>query len=161
MIKPFLLLAVGVLVMMTAAARAEGPLVVTPAADWTVKFTRVPSECYTLVPPPKQAVDFAFSRWAVPGTPDQIPGYLDTMAKGLIENSARNPKIKLDSTDYTQGEFIGDPYSGKFVEFSLKDGLKDVLFMFGDNTGLWYGHYIGTGDGWLDAMEVLKAIKKA
>jgi hypothetical protein len=159
------LLPAAALLLLLIPARADndtGPLVVTPSGDWTVKYEKLPdTDKYTLVPPAAQPIDFAFTRWQVPGNSDQIPGYLDTLAKGFLQAAAHNPKVKLDSTAYTQGEFIGDPYSGKYVQFTLKSGLKDILYIFGDNTGLWYGHYIGPADGWLDAMGVLQGIKKS
>ena len=165
MIKSFLSVAAA-LVLLGLPARADaptGPLVVTPqTSDWSVKYQKdASSESYQILPPTAQTADFAFSRWGVAANADQIPGYLDTITKGFLQSAQRDPRIKLDSTDYTPGEFIGDPYSGKYVQFTLKSGLKDVLFIFGDNSGLWYGHYIGPADGWLNAMEVLKAIKKS
>jgi hypothetical protein len=165
MIK-LLLPVAAVLILLGLPARADsstGPLVVIPqTSDWTVKYQKDDNgETYTLVPPATVSANFSFSRWGVAANADQIPGYLDTLTKGFLESAQRDPHIKLQSTDYTPGEFIGDPFSGKYVQFTMASGLKDVLFIFGDNTGLWYGHYIGPADGWLDAMEVLKSIKKS
>ena len=144
------------------ADATSGPLVVTPAADWTVKYQKEnDTESYSLIPPQGQNVLLTFSRWPAPGNADQIPGFLDTMAKKFAELAQRNPKIKLASTDYTKGEFLGDPFSGNYVQFTIKGGLKQVLFMFSDGTGIWNGQYIGPADGWLDAMEVLKAVKRS
>jgi len=158
-----LLSAAAVLLLFSLAARAEGPLAVVPqSADWTVKYTKTDKdETYTLTPPDSHAADFAFSRWTSPGNADQIPSYLQSMAKGFLRQAQLNSKIQLASYDYDKGEFIGFPYSGKFAAFTFRNGLKDYLFIFGDSTGLWYGHYIGTPDGWLNAMEVLKGIQKS
>ncbi|HEX4139504.1 MAG TPA: hypothetical protein VHY09_04105 [Candidatus Methylacidiphilales bacterium] len=157
-----LLPAVTVLLLLGLPVRADGPLVITPQSpDWTVKYEKTDkAEIYTLVPPDPHTADFAFSRWRVDGNSDQIPSYLQTMAKGFLKQAELNPKIQLASYDYDKGEFIGFPYSGKFAAFTFKSGLKDYLFIFGDNTGLWAGHFIGTPDGWLNAMEVLKGIQK-
>jgi hypothetical protein len=167
MIK-LLLPVVVVLSLLCLPARADsdtGPLIVTPqSADWpwTIKYQKdANGETYTLLPPVAQTADFAFSRWQVAGTYDQIPGYLDSLTKGFIQAAERDPKIKLESVAYAKGEFIGDPYSGRYVQFTLRSGLKDVIFMFGDNSGLWYGHFLGTEQGWLNAMEVLKAVQKS
>jgi hypothetical protein len=151
------------LLLLSLSARAEGPLVLTPQSpDWTVKYAKTDkAETYTLTPPDPHTADFAFSRWGVAGNGDQIPGYIETMAKGFLKQAQINPKIQLASYDYDKGEFIGFPYSGKFAAFSFKNGLKEYLFIFGDNTGLWAGHYIGTPNGWLGAMEVLKSIQKS
>jgi hypothetical protein len=158
-----LLSAAAVLLLLSLSARAEGPLAVMPqSADWTVKYAKTDKdETYTLVPPDHRTADFAFSRWTSPANGDQIPGYLQTMAKGFLKQAQLNPKIQLASYDYDNGEFIGFPYSGKFAAFTFRNGLKDYLFIFGDSAGLWYGHYIGTPDGWLGAMEVLKGIQKS
>jgi hypothetical protein len=157
-----LLPAVAVLLLLGLPARADGPLAVTPQSpDWTVKYEKTDkAETYTLIPPDPHTADFAFSRWSVAANSDQIPGYLESLAKGFLQQAQLNPKIQLASYQYDKGEFIGFPYSGKYAEFTLKSGLKEELFIFGDSTGLWYGHFIGTPDGWLNAMEVLKAIQK-
>jgi hypothetical protein len=158
-----LLFSAALLLLLGLNARADGPLAVVPTSpDWTVTYKKTDKgDPYTLIPPNAQTADFAFARWAVDGNSDQIPGYLGSLAKGFLAQAQLNPKIQLASYDYTQGEFIGFPYSGKYVAFTFKNGVKDFLFIFGDNTGLWYGHYIGTDTGWLDAMEVLKAVKKS
>jgi len=158
-----LLSAIATLLLLGLPARADGPLVVTPQSpDWTVKYKKDASaESYMLVPANPQAADFAFSRWPVPGNGDQIPGYLHSVARGFLQKAQLNPQIQLASCDYDEGEFIGFPYSGKYAAFTLKSGLKDYLFLFGDNAELWSGHFIGTPNGWLAAMEVLKAIKKS
>jgi hypothetical protein len=166
-----LLAAAAFLVLLGLPARADpdssaagtGPLVVTPqTADWTVKYQKDNNgESYTLVPPAGQNILLTFSRWPAPGDADQMPGFLDTMASKFADLAARNPKIKLDSPNYTSGEFIGYPFSGKYVEFTIKGGLKQVLFMFSEGNGIWNGQYIGPADGWTDAMEVLKSIKKS
>jgi hypothetical protein len=158
-----LLSAAAVLFLFSLAARAEGPLAVVPqSADWTVKYAKTDKdETYTITPPDPHTADFAFSRWTSPGAADQIPGYLQSMAKGFLKQAQLNPKIQLASYDYDRGEFIGFPFSGKFASFSFRNGLRDYLFIFGDSTGLWYGHYIGTPDGWLNAMETLKGIQKS
>ena len=162
MIKPLLPI-VAVLFLLGLPARADGPLVVTPQSpDWTVKYAKTDkTETYTLVPADPHMAAFVFTRWTAAGNSDQIPGYLGSMANEFAQQAQLNPKIQLASYDYNQGEFIGYPYSGKYAEFTFKSGIKEELFIFGDNTGLWSGHFIGTAQGWLDAMEVLKAIKKS
>ena len=157
------LFSAAVLLLLSLSARAEGPLAIVPqTADWTVKYAKTDKdETYTIVPPDPRTADFAVSRWISPGNGDQIPGYLQTMAKGFLKQAQLNPKIQLASYDYDTGEFIGFPYSGKYVAFTFRNGLKDYLFIIGDSAGLWYGHYIGTPEGWLAAMEVLKGIQKS
>jgi hypothetical protein len=166
MTQSLFLATVAALVLSSVQLRADattGPLAVVPTSpDWTVTYKKTDKgDTYTLVPPSAQTADFAFTRWSVAANSDQIPGYLETLAKGFLSQAQLNPKIQLASYDYTQGEFIGFPYSGKYVAFTFKNGVKDFLFIFGDSSGLWYGHYIGTDTGWLDAMEVLKAVKKS
>jgi hypothetical protein len=158
-----LLSAVAVLLLLGNFARADGPLtVIPPTPDWTVRYTKTDkAETYTFQPPDPHTADFAFSRWTVDANSDQIPGYLETLAKGFVQQAQLNPKIQLASYDYEKGEFIGFPYSGKYAAFTFRTGVKEYLFIFGDNTGLWSGHFIGSSQGWLDAMEVLKAVKKS
>jgi hypothetical protein len=154
-----LLLATG----LAAHADSTGPLIVSPPnAQWTVKYKKDDhGETYTLVPPTGQDILLTFSRWPAPGNAQQMPGFLETMADKFADQAQRNPSIQLASTDYTKGEFIGYPFSGRYVEFTIKGGLKQVLFMFSEGTGIWNGQYIGPDTGWLDAMDTLKTIKKS
>lgn len=164
MMKSLLSAAAGLLLLGFAAqADSTGPLVVTPqSTDWSVKYQKTDtSESYTLVPPSGTSADFVITRWPAAGNGDSIPGYLDSLAKGFVEKAQRSSKIALASLDYKPGEFISDPFSGQYVEFTFKSGVKDYLFMLGDGSGLWYGHFIGTPQGWLNAVEVLKGIKKS
>jgi hypothetical protein len=165
MIKSLLSIAVALLLLgLPAFADANtGPLVITPQSpDWNVKYKKDDSGgTYTLVPPAGQNVVLTFSRWPAPGNADQMPGFLNTMAEKFADLAQHNPKIQLESSNFTKGEFIGFPFSGNYVEFTIKGGLKQVLFMFSEGTGIWNGQYIGPDDGWYQAMEVLKGIKKA
>jgi hypothetical protein len=165
MIKSLLSVAV-VLLLLGLPAYADpnaGPLVITPQSpDWNVKYKKdAGGESYTIVPPAGQNIVLTFSRWPAPGNADQMPGFLNTMATKFADLAQHNPKIQLESPDFTKGEFIGFPFSGNFVEFTIKGGMKQVLFMFSEGTGIWNGQYIGPDDGWYQAMEVLKGIKKA
>jgi hypothetical protein len=140
----------------------QGPLVVSPPSDWTVTYDGSKGvSFYSLSKPQGENVILMFSKWPAPGNADQIPGFLDQIATKFVDAAARNPKIKLDNTNYDKGEFLGDPFSGNYVEFTIKGGLKQVMFMFSDGNGIWNGQYTGSADGWIEAMEVLKAIKKA
>jgi hypothetical protein len=159
---PFFVLLVLVLAGAARARGDTGPLQIAPPPNgWTARYD-ADTQTYSVVPPPGPAQNYrlTFGHWPAPGTPNEIPGFLDTMAAKFADLAQHDPRIKLAPPPYPTGEFIGDPFSGNYVEFTIKGGLKQVLFIFGDNTGLWNGQYIGSADGWLAAMEVLKGIKK-
>lgn len=150
--------------LFTLSVRADsktGPLQIDGSPDWTVKYDNSKgNQFYSLSRTQGENVILIFSRWPAPGNADQMPGFLEQMANKFLDIAKTNPRIKLDSSTYTQGEFIGYPYSGKYVEFTIKGGMKQVMFMFSDGDGIWNGQYTGSADGWIEAMEVLKSIKK-
>ena len=159
------LLSVAVLsLLFTLSARADsstGPLLIDDPTDWTVKYDNSKgTQLYTLTRTQGENVILKFSHWQAPGTADQMPGFLEQMANKFLDIAKTNPKIKLETDTYRKGEFLGDPFSGNYVEFTIKGGMKQVMFMFSDGNGIWNGQYAGSADGWMEAMETLKAIKK-
>jgi hypothetical protein len=157
----FILFAAALSLLFTFTARAEGPLQVNAPADWTVTYDGSNgAQHYSLTKAQGENVLLMFSKWPAPGTADQMPGFLETMATKFLDVAAHNPKIKLENTTYTKGEFLGDPFSGDYVQFTVKGGMKTVMFMFSDGNGIWNGQYTGSADGWIEVMELLKGIKK-
>jgi hypothetical protein len=150
--------------LFTLAVRADsttGPLQID-ASDWSVQYDNSKkTQLYTLSRPQGENITLMFSRWPAPGNADQMPGFLDQMATTFLDRAKTNPKIKLESSDYTKGEFLGNPFSGNYVQFTIKSNMKLVMFMFSDGNGIWNGQYTGSADGWIEAMEVLKGIQKS
>ncbi len=144
------------------ADSTPGPLQVNPPDGWNVKF---PADngapVYALTKAPGDNVLLVFSKWTAPGTKEEIPNFLDSMARKFAAGARSNSRIKLASDDYTKGDFIGDPFTGKFVLFTLDGGLVQTLFMFTDGDTLWQGRYSGTSQSWLDSVEILKALRKS
>lgn len=138
-----------------------GPLQVQTPDGWSEKY---PSDdgakVYTLTKTEGGNSLLIFSRWTAPGTRTEIPSFLGSMARKFAAMAKDNPKIKLTSDSYTKGDFIGDPFSGKFVLFAMDRGLVQTFFMFNDGDEIWSGQYSGTADGWSQAVDILKVIKK-
>ena len=142
------------------AAPETGPLNVNPPAGWSMKYQREKGvQLYSLTRPPQEGfVLLMFSHSPYNGNRDQISGYIDSMAKGYPEQIKKNPMLKLES--YTKGKFTGVTFSGEFVVFTMAGGGKQVMFMFSDGDGAWTGQYAGPSERWLEALEILKAVKK-
>jgi hypothetical protein len=144
------------------ADTGTGPLRVHPPDGWDENYQGEQGvQRYTLTRSDGENCHLTFSRWPAPGTQKEIPGFLNSLAERFLDAAKNDPKIKLASQDYTKGEFIGEPFSGKFVAFTMEGGLTQTIFMFSDGDGIWNGQFSGTAARWLDVLEILKAIKKS
>jgi hypothetical protein len=148
---------------LSALAESEaGPFQVHAATGWSVKYQGDNGvQLYSITRPPQEGfILLMFSRKPGKGNREQIAEYIDYMAKGFPERVKKNPMLKLDSERYTKEEFKGDSFSGEFVVFTFANGAKQAMFMFGDSDEAWSGQYSGPSERWLEALEILKAIKK-
>ncbi len=144
------------------AAASTGPLYVTPPTpEWKVQYQNVGgNDRYKLVPPEGQNAVFSIDRWASPARPGQLARLLDSVASHYSAAAQSDPKIQFEKPAPTSGEIIGDPFTGRFVSYSLKGGLSQVLFIITDGKDLWNGQYVGPAAGWDDARQVLLVLKK-
>ena len=101
-----------------------------------------------------------FSRWPAPGNVNQIPEQIEGMAKGFVGMTKGNKDIKLKTDQYKIEEIAGDTFSGSFVQFEIEGGVTQTMFMIGDAEGIWNGQFTGTKERWVEALSILKKLKK-
>ncbi|HSH93579.1 MAG TPA: hypothetical protein VK968_05500, partial [Roseimicrobium sp.] len=126
--------------IMSALAQSPGikqALRVQASANWAVEYKGDQGvEFYTVTRKEGETALLMFSRWPVPGNKDQIPGLIDSMAKGFMTKAKEN-KLKLETTHYKIEKLQGDFYSGQFVVFKTQGGLVQTMFMISDGDGIW------------------------
>jgi hypothetical protein len=71
-----------------------------------------------------------------------------------------NKDIKLKTVQYKIEEIAGDTFSGSFVQFEIEGGITQTMFMIGDAEGIWNGQFTGTKERWIEALAILKKLKK-
>lgn len=101
-----------------------------------------------------------FSRWLAPGNVNQIPEQIEMMAKGFVGMARGNKDIKLKTDQYKIEEIAGETLSGRFVQFEIEGGVFQTMFMIGDAEGIWNGQFTGTKERWVEALSILKNLKK-
>ncbi len=147
-----------------ASSRAEeneGPLRVTAPADWAVSYNgKNGIQFYAVIPQPKGQGVLMFSRWPASGGPEDIPRYVEDLAKRFAE-SAREKKVGLDSMDYKVEPLTGEVFSGRQAVFPFGGGAKvQTMFMLSDGDGLWDGQFTGTKEQWAVAREILQKLRR-
>lgn len=142
------------------AQEVKQPLMVQAPPQWQVKYQGDNGIQFYSVNIKGGGALLMFSRWPVPGGKDQIPALVDTLAKGFITTAKTNPDLKLQSYDYKTEPLVGDSFSGQFVTFTINDDLVQTMFMFSDGDGLWNGQFTGTKEKWIEALDILKKLKR-
>lgn len=142
-------------------AELKQTLVVEAPASWEVNYRGDNGiQFYTVTRKEGDTALLMFSRWPTSGNVAQIPEYIESLAKGFLSQVTKNEDLKLESAKYKIEELEGDVFSGKFVQFSMKGGIIQTMFMIGDSEGIWNGQFTGAKERWAEALEILKKIKK-
>lgn len=146
------------------ADSSSGPLQITAPTGWTVKYDDSKGiQFYTLTKISQTPGDMTllmFSRSPAFLKTEGIPAFLDKIGDGFLAMAKGDSRFTLASDSYTKGDFAGGSFSGKYIEFTIKGGMKQTMVIFGDGQEIWNGQYTGSAAGWDQAIEVLKGIKK-
>jgi len=127
---------------------------------WQLEYKGDGIQFYSLTRKDGDSALLMFSRWVTSGNVNQIPQYIESLASGFIEEASKQKEFKLDSEEYEIQDIAGEHYSGKFVQFSVQGGVLQIMFMVGDNNGIWNGQFTGTKERWDEALAVLKSLKQ-
>lgn len=147
--------------LLSLGADVKQALAVEVPATWELKYKgEKRMQFYTATRKDGDSALLMFSRSPVPGNVAEIPEQIDELAKGFVSLVEKNKDLKLESTKYTVEKIEGVLFSGSFVQFSIKGGIVQTMFMIGDNEGIWTGQFTGTKERWAEALEILKKLKK-
>jgi hypothetical protein len=157
---------IAVLILMaTTIAQAEEvkvPLIVDAPSQWSVDFKGDKGiQFFTVKRIEAEPALLMFSRWPAPGNKDQIPKLVETIAKGFLDQAKMNPVIQLESEEYKNEKIEGVEFSGEYVSFAVSTGILQTMFMLSDGDGIWNGQFTGSKERWIEALEILKKLKKS
>lgn len=136
------------------------PLQFDIGPEWKVEYQGEGVDFFSLNRPKGESVFFTVSRWPVGGGLEQIPHYIDRMARGAQEKFASGPLFLLMSTDYEIEDIRGREYSGQAAVFANWDGTVQAIFMVSDGDGIWNGQFIGSRPMWKAAKRVLGTLAR-
>ena len=143
------------------AEEVKQSLTVEAPATWNVEYKSDKGmQFYTVTRKEGDTALLMFSRWPAPGNVNQIPEKIEGMAKGFVGMAKGNKDITLKTDQYKIEEIAGDTFSGSFVQFEIEGGVTQTMFMIGDAEGIWNGQFTGTKERWVEALSILKKLKK-
>ena len=143
------------------AEEAKQSLIVEVPETWKVEFEIVnEADSYTVTKKEDDTSRLIFTPFPIPGNVKQIPEYIEAMAKGFVSDAEHNKDIKLKTGKYKVEEIAGDTFSGSFVQFELDGGITKTMFMIGYPEGIWNGRFTGTKEQWVEALSIIKKLKK-
>ena len=144
------------------AEDARSPLIIDAQPQWTVEFEGDKGiQFFTIARTEGEPAHMMFSRWPAPGNNDQIHKLVESIAKGFAEQAKLNPAIKLDSDQYVIEKIKGIEFSGEYASFQVSNGILQTIFMISNGDGIWSGQYSGSKERWIEAIDILKKIKKS
>ncbi len=144
------------------AEETKLPLIVDAPPQWSIDFKGDKGiQFFTVKRTEGEPALLMFSRWPAPGNKDQIPKYVESLAKGFLDQAKTNPKIKLESKEYKIEKIEGVEFSGEYTSFTVSNGHLQSMFMISDGDGIWSGQFTGSKERWSEALEILKKLKKS
>ena len=158
--KPFSFVVLA-LFLVTGCSRVkptEGPLQITTPAGYAVKYQIAEGKDFYYISN-KRTCHMALL--FLPNVPEaKIPSRVDGYVKSFLACGVDHPDLKPESDVPVKGDIVGESYKGSYAEFTLHGGSKSVFFMISNGTGVWQGQFDGPEEGWGNAMEILKDMKK-
>jgi len=146
------------------AVAAEGPLEMTVPEGWRLEYKGDNGvDFYSVTPAIASNGLLMFFKWRPPTRPEEIPGLVRKLADGFVKAAARAGKYKLTSKQYEVERLAGEHCKGNHAAFWFKSGTDDQvqgIFMLSVDGQIWNGQFTGQSENWLQALRLLKTIKK-
>lgn len=152
---------IGILLNSLLADDAKQTLIVEAPATWALRFKGEKGiQSYSLINKEGETALLMFSQTPTLGNVNQIPEQIEAMAKNFSKRVKESKGRKLKNNKYVIGKIAGDTFTGSFAKFEFDDGDMEIMFMIGDDNGIWNGQFSGTEKRWDEAMTILKKLKK-
>ncbi|MCX6900238.1 MAG: hypothetical protein NT105_16260 [Verrucomicrobia bacterium] len=146
------------------AVAAEGPLAMTLPEGWRLEYKGDNGvDFYSVTPAIASNGLLMFFKWPPPARPEEIPALVRKLADGFVKAAARTGKYKLTSKQYEVERLEGEHCTGNHAAFWFKSGTDDQvqgIFMLNVDGQIWNGQFTGQSENWLQALRLLKTIKK-
>lgn len=104
------------------------------------------------------------SKWPVPGTPDQIPTFLQMMKDKFVETAKTTKAFDLTEETVELQDIQGKVFSGKIAVFELKtQGIMEpavqTMYMVSDGKTIWNGQFTGPKKMLESSIDLIKSIQ--
>ncbi len=152
-----------VLVFVGCSPTSKGPLSFQVPAGWTVEHqTAGGLHFYAVTAGTADEGLLMFSQWPPPSRPEEIPGLVQKLADGFLDQAKQSSEFTLASHEYRVEPFTGARCQGSHAVFQARSGGTNVLqtmFMMSVDGRVWNGQFTGPSNAWIQAIEVLKSVK--
>lgn len=158
-------LTVILLALITGCTRAgQGPLSFQTPVHWKAEYQ--PSVDLYSVTATNHKAEFCllmFCRWPVPNRPEDAPSLVRTLANRFLKKAQHSTQLELASRKYRIQKFSGGECSGSYAIFRIKADhgiIFQTVFAMSVNGSIWNGQFTGTSNNWVQALTVLKSVRK-
>ena len=117
---------------------------------------------YIVAANPPGEGSFMLSQWFQPTKPEEIPTVLRGIADGFVKQ-AKVSGINVTSPKYQVENFNGAEGQGSYAVFQTSYAGKNTLqtwFMVSIDGRVWNGEFLGSSNGWAQALTILKSVRK-
>jgi len=141
----------------------KGPLSFQLPAGWKAKHqTPGGLHFYTVTAGTPGGGLLMFSQWPSPSRPEEIPGLVQKLADGFLDQVKKSPEFTLVTHEYRVEQFTGSQCQGSYATFETSSSGTNVLqamFLLSVDGKVWNGQFTGSSNTWFRAIGVLKSIK--
>ncbi len=142
----------------------KGPLSFQSPARWKVEHqTPGGLHFYTVTAGTADGGLLMFSQWPPPSRPEEIPGLVQKLADGFLNKAKQSSEFTLVTQEYRVEQFTGPQCQGSYAVFQISSSGTNVLqamFMMSVDGTVWSGQFTGPSNAWIQAIGVLKSVKK-
>lgn len=88
---------------------------------------------------------------------------VEKLADAFMEQAKQSSEFTLATREYRVEQFTGSQCQGSYVVFQISDAgtnAVQTMFMMNVDGSIWHGQFTGPSNNWIQAIEVLKSIKK-
>ena len=162
--SPFLIVIIVILTLVGCSSAGKGTLSFQSPVGWKVEHqTPGGLHFYTVTAGTADGGLLMFSQWPPPSGPEEIPGLVQKLADGFLNQAKQSSGLTLASHEYRVEQFTGSQCQGSYAVFHIRSGGTNVLqtmFMMSVDGSVWNGQFTGPSSAWIQAIGVLKSIKK-
>lgn len=143
----------------------KGPLAFKTPAGWKAEYQPNGGlDLYALTATNRHFCLLMFSRWPIPGGPEDIRPLVQRIAEGFQKNAQQFTNMTLASQTYRIQKFTGRKCQGDYVMFQFKaeNGVEiQAMFAMNVDGSVWNGQFTGqSSNEWVQALTILKGVKK-
>ncbi|MCO5053712.1 MAG: hypothetical protein M9920_15645 [Verrucomicrobiae bacterium] len=146
-----------------APPAAKGPLSFQLPPDWSMEYQSPGGlHFYTVIAGTPDGGLLMFSQWPPPNKPQEIPGLVQKIADGFLDQARKSSEFSLATQEYRIEQFASIRCQGSYAVFQTNNGGTNIwqtVFMMSVDGRVWNGQFTGPSNAWIQAIGLLKSIK--